>query len=328
MALNIINDTDTVELGPSKDGTYEGAMGGTELMNKALHERVDKGLLEEFNLIKSRVRWVDPKKKNLLWLHDTWDDPESQHLKKEESRSRFEKLIFVSNYQFQTYHLAHKVPYDKSAVLKNAIEPIQLTRDSKGKDQIRLIYHTTPHRGLALLVPCVAKLAEIYGDRIHLDVYSSFEAYGWAERDEPFNQLFDAIRNHPQMTYHGYQPNEVVREALTKAHIFAYPNIWPETSCIAAIEAMSAGCEVVCPNHAALPETTGNFATMYQMTENHEKHANVFVNQLYAAIERWFDENSQRKRVIQQNWVNNFYNWDLRAAEWNDLLRELSNGSN
>jgi len=40
MSLNIIDDTETVELGPSADGTYDGAMGGTELMNKGLHERV------------------------------------------------------------------------------------------------------------------------------------------------------------------------------------------------------------------------------------------------------------------------------------------------
>ena len=51
MSLNIIDDTDKIELGPSKDGTYTGAMGGTEMMNKALHDRVDNALLEEFNII-------------------------------------------------------------------------------------------------------------------------------------------------------------------------------------------------------------------------------------------------------------------------------------
>ena len=51
MSLNIIDDTEKVELGPSKDGTYTGAMGGTELMNKALYDRVDKDLLEKFYII-------------------------------------------------------------------------------------------------------------------------------------------------------------------------------------------------------------------------------------------------------------------------------------
>jgi UDP-glucose:(glucosyl)LPS alpha-1,2-glucosyltransferase len=322
MSLEIIDDTETVELGPSADGTYEGAMGGTELMNKALYERVDNDLLDQFYIIKSRVRWTDPKKKNILWLHDTWDDPESQHLRDKEKRERFAKLVFVSNYQLQTYNLAHGVPYNESIVLKNAIDPIMLDQQ-KDDNVVRLIYHTTPHRGLQILIPAFEEIAKHLGDKVHLDIYSSFEAYGWKERDKPYEDLFEAARKHPNMTYHGYQPNHVVREALKKAHIFAYPNIWPETSCIAALEAMSAGCAIVCPNYAALPETTGNFAMMYQFNEDVQTHANIFANQLFGAIQDIRDDNMARRLVFQKNWVDNFYNWDLRAAEWTNMLKGL-----
>ena len=319
MALNIIDDTETVELGPSKDGTYDGAMGGTELMNKALYERVDNDLLDEFYIIKSRVSWTDKDKPNVLWLHDTWDDPEVQHLKEQESRDRFAKLVFVSNYQLATYNLALGVPYQNAIVLRNAIDPIEYKE--KDEDVIRIIYHTTPHRGLNLVVAAVKAIAEEMGDKIHLDVYSSFEAYGWKERDKPYEDLFEEIRQHPNMTYHGFQPNDVVRSALQEAHIFAYPSVWPETSCISAIEAMSAGCEVVCPNFAALPETTGNFARMYQFNEDMGEHANVFANHLFQAIIEHRDENLQKKLMFQKNWVDNFFNWDLRAAEWTDMLK-------
>jgi len=319
MALNIIDDTETVELGPSKDGTYDGAMGGTELMNKALYERVDNDLLDEFYIIKSRVSWTDKDKPNVLWLHDTWDDPEVQHLKEQESRDRFAKLVFVSNYQLATYNLALGVPYANAIVLRNAIDPIEYKE--KDKDVVRIIYHTTPHRGLNLVVAAVKAIAEEMGDKIHLDVYSSFEAYGWKERDKPYEDLFEEIRQHPNMTYHGFQSNDVVRKALQEAHIFAYPSVWPETSCISAIEAMSAGCEVVCPNFAALPETTGNFARMYQFNEDMGEHANVFANYLFQAIIEHRDENLQKKLMFQKNWVDNFFNWDLRAAEWTDMLK-------
>ena len=321
MALNIIDDTETVELGPSKDGTYDGAMGGTELMNKALYERVDNDLLDEFYIIKSRVSWTDKDKPNVLWLHDTWDDPEVQHLKEQESRDRFAKLVFVSNYQLATYNLALGVPYANAIVLRNAIDPIEYKE--KDKDVVRIIYHTTPHRGLNLVVAAVKAIAEEMGDKIHLDVYSSFEAYGWKERDKPYEDLFEEIRQHPNMTYHGFQSNDVVRKALQEAHIFAYPSVWPETSCISAIEAMSAGCEVVCPNFAALPETTGNFARMYQFNEDMGEHANDFANQLYGAIVEHHDENLQKKLMFQKNWVDNFFNWDLRAAEWTDMLQNI-----
>ena len=321
MSLSVIDDSETVALGPSADGTYNGAMGGTELMNKALYERVDNDLLDQFYIIKSRVRWTDPKRPNILWLHDTWDDPESQHLREAESRNRFKKLVFVSNYQLQTYNMGLGVPYSKSVVLRNAIDPIE--QKKKSDDVIRLIYHTTPHRGLNILVASFKELTKHFGEKIHLDVFSSFEAYGWKERDKPFEQLFQEIKDHPQMTYHGYQPNDVVRKALQEAHIFAYPNIWPETSCIAAIEAMSAGCEVVCPNFAALPETTGSFARMYNFHEDVNEHANIFVNQLYHSINQRMSDYMIAKLDFQKNWVDNFYSWDLRAAEWTAFLQSL-----
>ena len=324
MSLDDIKD-DEVESSMNEDGTWNKAQGGTELMNKALYERVDNDLLEQFNIIKSRVRNVSEDKKNILWLHDLWSDPEAQHLKDPQSRARFERLVFVSNWQLGTYNLALGVPYQESFVLKNAIDPIPMVE--KSKDQIRLIYHTTPHRGLQILIPVMKKLAEIHGDAIHLDVYSSFEAYGWAERDEPYLDLFKIAEEHPNMTYHGFQPNDVVRKALQESHIYAYPSIWQETSAISVIEAMSAGCEVVCPNLAALPETCANFATMYQFSEDMNFHANVFANNLNQAILRYRDDDNQTKLKIQKNYADNFYNWEVRAAEWTGLLQALSENS-
>jgi glycosyltransferase involved in cell wall biosynthesis len=215
------------------------------------------------------------------------------------------------------------VPYSKSIVLKNAIDPIEYKE--KSKDQIRLIYHTTPHRGLELLVPVMEKLSEMFPpNAIHLDIYSSFEAYGWKERDKPYAQLFETAKNHPNMTYHGFKPNAVIRKALQDAHIFAYPSIWVETSCIAAIEAMSAGCQVVCSNLGALPETTGNFATMYHYNEDPNHHANVFAHFLFNAIMNYWDSANQDKLAVQKNWADYSYNWESRAAEWSGLLQGLA----
>jgi len=325
MGLNIIDDTDTVSLGPSEDGTYKGAMGGTEMMDLALKERVDQKMLDQFNIIKSRVRKVDEDKPNILWLHDLWNDPESQHLKDPEQRKRFSKLVFVSNWQLYSYHLALGVPYSESVVIQNAIEPIPFR--GKDKDKIRLIYHTTPHRGLEILVPVFVKLAEHFGDQIELDVFSSFEAYGWKERDKPYEQLFEVCKKHPQINYHGYQPNAVIRKALEKAHIFAYPSVWQETSCIAAIEALSAGVKVVCPNFAALPETTGGFATMYQWHEDMNEHAHRFMHVLGQTIQTFIDADVDiinKEMQYQKAWADGLYDWDVRKHEWTGLLSAIA----
>ena len=310
-----------------ENGDVVAARGGTEMMKEGLLERLDPDLASQFNIICSRVRDISDEKKNILWLHDTWDDPEAQHLREAESRSRFAKLVFVSNYQFQTYHLGHGIPYRESVVLKNAITPIDLDEKDKEADVIRLIYHTTPHRGLEILVPVFDHLWNNgYEDKIHLDVFSSFNIYGWPQRDEPYQELFQKCKDHPGITYHGSVENNIVREYLKQAHIFAYPNIWPETSCISVIEAMSAGCAVICPNYAALSETTGNFANMYQWHEDPNSHANIFASILKVLLDKYDDPFHKDKLSMQKIWTDAFYSWDNRIPEWDGLLRGLQNG--
>ena len=297
----------------NNDGDVVGAKGGTEMMKQGLIDRLPASLLDEVNLICSRVRDVSPDKPNIYWLHDLASDPEAE--KGLQQRDKFAKLVFVSNWQWTTYHILHNLPYTNSVVMKNAIEPIP--GHEKPRDRINIIYHTTPHRGLELLVPAVEHLATEMEQEIHLDVYSGFEIY------KPYEPLFDRIKAHPNMTYHGVQSNDVVRRALEDAHIFGFPSIWQETSCIAAMEAMSAGCAIVHSTLAALPETTAGFGLAYPMYEDPEVHCNHFAFVLRMAIEAYWDEQHQQKLKFQKMYADNFYNWDGRAAEWRGLLEAI-----
>jgi glycosyltransferase involved in cell wall biosynthesis len=296
------------------------------MMRDEMRRRVDSDLVDSFNWIFTRVKEVKTDKPTLLWLHDMWDDPQVAHLKDEESRRRFGKLIFVSHWQQWTYAQGLNVPFKEGIVMRNAINPIIVDK-KKTDDVIRLIYHTTPHRGLDILLATYGQLYDHYKENkekeLHLDVYSSFDIYNWKDADKEYEDLFTVCREHEGITYHGYQPNDVVREALKEAHIFAYPNTWPETSCISVLEAMSAGCAVVCPNFAALPETTANWATMYNWNEDKQAHAQIFVNILKSMVDQFWNEDHQLKLKHMQNYVNNFYNWDYRAMEWDGLLRGM-----
>lgn len=311
---------DSVIKGWGTDEQAKNSKGGTEMMRDGLYERLPEDLRDQFQVICSRVRELDGRPA-ILWLHDMWNDPEAQHLEKKESRDRFAKLVFVSHWQQSSYNMTMGVPYEDGVVLRNAIEPIEHVQ--KKEDQIRLIYHTTPHRGLELLVPAYEALYQHWGEKIHLDVYSSFSIYGWSQRDEQYKDLFKRCEDHPGITYHGYQTNDVVRAALQEAHIYAYPNIWPETSCISIIEAMSAGCAVVTSSLGAIPETTGHFATMYPFREDYNDHANAFASVLHNQMQTIFSDEEKIKLNIQRNWTNSFYNWDNRALEWTSLLRGL-----
>ena len=303
------------------DSLAVNAKGGTELMRAGLASRVPAELLDEFQIYVSRVEEpFDESKVRLYWLHDLPGDPAAEHLKNG-GWSNFHKLIFASNWQMQAFISHYNIPWSKCIVLQNCIESIP-NHEKPNDGTIRLAYWSTPHRGLNILVPVFDKLCEKYNN-IELDVYSSFKLYGWAQRDEQFEQLFEACRNHPKINYHGVIPNDEIRKNLEKTHILAYPSIWQETSCITLMEAMSAGLACVHPNYGALYETAAGWSHMYQWHEDLNAHAHAFYQMLDSVIENYNDESVQQRIDSAASYANVFYNWEMRKWQWEALLQSL-----
>lgn len=301
------------------------ANGGTEIAKRKLASIIDPDLLDNFQIICSRARDLNPEKIRLFWCHDLPEDPECKKFQQQSFKDSFHKFVFISNWQYQRYQLIHGIPYNpKSIVLESAIEaaPDSVITKEVG-DTIRLVYTSTPQRGLEILVPVFEKLSEIHKD-IHLDVFSSFKIYGWDEADARYEPLYERIRQHPQMTYHGFVPNDQLKEHLNTSHIFAYPSIWYETSCRAMLEAMSAGLVCVHPNLAALPETSGCLNFMYNLDlEDTSSHANTFASYLNAAI-RMVRDNSHRDMVFMNKaFVDRRYNMEMIKMQWEDMLKQL-----
>lgn len=307
-------------MGIEMDEVSKDAMGGTELMKFGLQDRINPELLEKFQIIPSRVRNLDESKVRILWLHDLPADPESDHLANN-GWQKFHKLVFVSNWQMQAYIQRYNIPWSRCIVMHNAIVPIE-QHEKNYEYKIKIIYTSTPHRGLNILYAAFNKLCEQH-DNIELDVYSSFKLYGWEQRDEPFKELFDALENHPKINYHGAVSNDKVREALQQSHIFALPSTWPETSCLCLIEAMSAGNICVHSNLAALYETAANWTLMYQFHEDMVEHAGIFSNALNTAIEIAKNKINLNRLTNQKLYTDENYNWDLRASQWNSLLESM-----
>ena len=304
------------------DNLSKNAMGGTELQKFALQSRLSRlDILKDFQIFVSRVdEELDENKIRIYWLHDLPGDPASEHLK-DGGWNKFHILIFVSNWQMQAYINHYNIPWGKCIVIQNAIEPF--SRHQKPTDgPLRLAYWSTPHRGLNILVPVFKELSKEFD--IELDVYSSFNLYGWPERDKAYEELFQECRDDPKINYYGSVPNTELRDNLYETHIMAYPSTWPETSCITLIEAMSAKLECVHSNYGALPETAANLTTMYQYNEDPNKHAQLFYLTLRDAIMNYWSDRNQTMLETQSSYTNTFYSWDSRAAEWVDVLTGLA----
>ncbi len=289
----------------------QNSFGGTEQMRSRLLVGVDNLLLSKVAIHFSRPRTIYRDVPNILYCHDTTEDPENSILKNN-GWQNFDKFVFVSCWQRDQYVAMFGIPYSKCIVIENAIEPANDI--DKSSDQLRLIYHTTPHRGLELLYPIYDAISKEMGSKMHLDVFSSFELYGWKSRDKNYEVLFKNLQAHEHITYHGYKPNSVIRDYLAKAHYFPYPCIWKETSCIALIEAMEHGVVAIHPNYGALPETAGTNTFMYDYSENLNEHATRF----YQTLKIVLDNNLGKYKQINKNIKHNI---NCFNSKWNNILK-------
>lgn len=298
------------------NGLSKGARGGTELQFRLVTERLSKKLLNKTQLICSRVRKFLPDKKKILWIHDHETDIEYNSFL--DIESKVDHVVYVSHIQQSNFFKYRNASLDKSSVIKNSIVPIE--EHKKPENCINLIYHTTPHRGLELLIPAYLEICKKYSN-IHLNVFSSFSIYNWPHRDLQYQKLFDICKNHPNISYHGTVSNDKIREYLKQSHIFAYPNIWPETSCIAAIEAISARCLVVCPKYEGLIETVGSYGITYDMKNDMQMHMNYFVNALIHAIDNY--QFSDKLTSIAKYMIDREHNIEYNIHKWEFLLERL-----
>lgn len=299
----------------------QNARGGTEMMRSRVLEHVNSALLKDYAIHLSRAREIYSDVKNILWCHDLVEDPENRILQNN-GWKKFDHFVFVSQWQRDTYIAAYGIPYSKCTVIPNAVEKEYKPR-KKNTDIVRFIYHTTPHRGLELVYPIFDALVKKY-DNVHLDVYSSFEIYGWKQRDEPYKELFEKIKSHSHMTYHGSVSNEEIIKALDKSHIFMYPCIWKETSCLALIEAIKSGLLCIHPNYGALLETAGDASISYDFTENTQMNANMcyyvaenLLSRINSDKDFFNNYTLSDKFALPRNSINNF------KKSWNNLLEML-----
>lgn len=296
--------------------------GGTERVVRRVERDVDPALLEQCQIFPSRVRGeLDPTKVRIYHAHDTAEDPESQRALGDGRWRRFHKVVFVSNWQMGEFIRLYGIDWDRCAVVRNAVDPVP-TEGPWQTDLVRLIYTSTPQRGLDVLA---AVFDEVSAEdpRVALDVFSSFGLYGWEEADKQFEPLFSRLRANPQVTVHGARPNEEVRAALTRAHVFAYPSTWAETSCLCLMEAMTAGLVCVHPNLGALYETAGALTQCYQWTPDKTAHAAVFKRELKRAIARVREMTTVDHGLVA--YARRSFSWESRIAQWNELLSGLMN---
>ena len=263
---------------------FNESFGGSETQLKLLLKYLPDASFKNINLILNNASHdlIEKDRINILWMQHFVNQKEAKNLGSKNFTDKLDHIVFNSNWNLEKFIYQFKVPTSKSVVIKNAVEKIDF--QEKTRNKIYLIYHTTPWRGLTHLLKVFKNLNL---ENVELNICSSTIIYG-EKFDKVLGKTYENIFNECKKTknvnYLGFVENKKIIELLKKMHIFAYPSIWPETSCISAIEAMAAGCEIVGTNLGALYETCAPFGTLVSFDSNLENLEKRFSKALLNSI--------------------------------------------
>ena len=299
------------------------SFGGSENQLRLLLKHLPDASFKDINLILNKTNHdlLEKDKINILWMHHFVNQEEAKNLGSKDYTDKLDYIVFNSNWNFEKFQYQFKIPENKSLVIKNAIEKIDF--QEKPKDKINLIYHTTPWRGLAQLLNVFKKLNL---KNVELNVCSSTIIYGKKFDDilgKKYENIFNECKNTKNVNYLGFVENKNIIELLKKTHIYSFPSIWPETSCLSAIESMAAGCEVVTTNLGALYETCSPFGTLVSFDRNLDNLEKKYSKTLLKSINNYWSEENQKKLKLQYETINATYSWNIRSVEWKNFFNEM-----
>tara|TARA_B100000029_G_C17534276_1_gene944295 strand:+ start:67 stop:1023 length:957 start_codon:yes stop_codon:yes gene_type:complete len=296
--------------------------GGSENQLRLLLKHLPDESFKDINLILNNTNrdLIEKNKINVLWMQHFVNQEEAKNLGSKDYVDKLDYIVFNSNWNFEKFQYQFKIPENKSLIIRNAIE--EITFQEKSKDEINLIYHTTPWRGLEVLLR-VFKNLEL--ENVKLNVCSSTIIYG-KKFDEilgkKYEKIFDECKSMKNVNYFGFIKNSKIIELLNKTHIYSYPSVWPETSCISSIEAMAAGCEIVSTNLGALYETCSPFGTFISFDRNFDNLEKKYKTTLSNSIKNFWSKENQKKLTLQRETINSLYSWKTRSLEWKNFFNE------
>ena len=273
-----------------------------------------------------QIRPTAPKNlKIILWTQHDSNQPAVESLANPEVVKSFDAYVLISDYQKKNYLEKFNLNPKKCVVLRNAISPVFENLFAKGESTLSkktnppiLAYTSTPFRGLNLLIQMFPAIKNVSKD-VKLKVFSSLGVYHIPkETDEKsYGTLYAACRNTYGVDYIGSVSQTKLARELVKTSVLAYPNTFPETSCIAVMEAMAAGCFIVTSRLGALPETTAGFAKLIDIDGDWQRYGNFFIREILNFLYESKDLSSQVA------YANRHYTWKVRAKEWEKWIKTL-----
>jgi glycosyltransferase involved in cell wall biosynthesis len=251
-----------------------------------------------------------PCRKLCFWTGDSYEASLNFGLGDRRVSRLIDHFLAVSRWQADTLCRESGFPRERAHVIGNGVHLADFL-GSEPRGRKRLVYTSAPTRGLELVPSLYLELKRLHPD-LELHVFSGFEVY---DTDRPYTASsrprYDAtlaeLRGLPDCHVHGNVLQKALARELMRSAIFFYPSTFLETSCIAAMEAMAAGCVVVTSEAGALPETVGDAGVLVPGVPGSADYRRAFVSATHRLLSedaRWADLSlrARRRAVGQLGW--------------------------
>lgn len=258
--------------------------------------------------------WQHRAKITVQWFHDL---PQSRPFGNPNLRA------FVSLWQANLYIGNNLVSQETARVLANGVDnsifthkhiPKPLTPD----DPVNLIWTSNPERGLWYAGDVLQRIRQVF-PKAQLHVYGRNAVYGWDTGCEG-NFLPD---NMAGVVLHDAATKTDLATALAESDLFLYPTWWPETYCIAAVEAQAAGVPVIASQYGALAETVRGGA-LVPGNASMEGHLAAIADASIKTLQDDALRVTMSHRGIEYAATQD---WKIRGDEWSRLLTSALMGA-
>ena len=260
-----------------------------------------------------------PAKKTVLWLHDMPNGFKKEDLQK--AMSNISHVFFISEFQKNAYQKEYGdiFPKDKIVITRNGIDESRFDLDTSiyRKKRGQCVYTTTPFRGLDVLLKAWPLIKEKVPEA-KLDIYSGMSIYNQPEYEHT-KTIFDhgkSIASKFDITFHEPVKQDELAKVLTEADVMLYPNHYPETSCLTAMESMKAKTPIITSKFGALPETIRDgFGVLIEGDAHTSEYLNKFVDESVKMLTDDAYRSTFCRDIIDLS-------WEKVAVEWNQILSE------
>ena len=258
----------------------------------------------------------------IFWTGDAYDQPYVAALGNTEAREEIDFFMLQSEWQAETFAQAYQIPpwriLSTRLASASSAHGGQAPVDRAPRPR-RLAYASTPTRGLDALLALFPRIRAACPDA-ELEVFSDLRVLG--ADDSADASWFEALREQAKaggVIFAGSVPQGELTARLRQARVLAYPNHYPETFCVAAIEAEAAGCAVVTSALGALPQTVGDGGVCIPGSPSSAAYQDAFVAACVALLtdDRRWQQVSTRART--RAWRD--YTWSAVSEAWDELFR-------